>query len=230
MATYVLIHGASSDAWYWRLVVPELQAHGHEVVAPDLPSDDDDAGLDDYVDAVVNAIADRSDLIVVGQSFAGFTAPMVCALVPARLLVFVAAMVPRSGEFGDEWWMNTSWEQARQAQAQRAGRTIGEAFDSATEFFHDVPPQMAAEAFARGERRQSQTPFHEPWPMTSWPNVPTRFLLGRYDRLFPADFMRRTVRDRLGIVPDEIESGHLPALSHPQELVERLEAYRKDVQ
>src|SRR5579884_3099329 len=39
MATYVLLHGASSDAWYWHLVVPELQARGHEVVAPYLPSD-----------------------------------------------------------------------------------------------------------------------------------------------------------------------------------------------
>ena len=26
MATYVLIHGAGSDSWYWHLVVPEL--HG----------------------------------------------------------------------------------------------------------------------------------------------------------------------------------------------------------
>ena len=26
MATYVLIHGAGSDSWYWHLVVPELRA------------------------------------------------------------------------------------------------------------------------------------------------------------------------------------------------------------
>jgi hypothetical protein len=29
-----------------------------------------------------------------------------------------------------------------------------------------------------------------------------------------------------GIVPDEIDSGHTPALSHPSDLVRRLEAYR----
>jgi len=38
--------------------------------------------------------------------------------------------------------------------------------------------------------------------------------------------MRRVVRERLGLTPDEIASGHLPALSRPEELVERLETYR----
>jgi pimeloyl-ACP methyl ester carboxylesterase len=57
------------------------------------------------------------------------------------------------------------------------------------------------------------------------PGVPTRFLLCRDDRFFPADFQRRVVRERLGITPDEIESGHLPTLSRPKELAERLDAY-----
>jgi len=52
-------------------------------------------------------------------------------------------------------------------------------------------------------------------------------LLCREDRFFPAEFMRRVVKERLGIIPDEMESGHLPALSHPTELVERLERYRE---
>ena len=38
--------------------------------------------------------------------------------------------------------------------------------------------------------------------------------------------MCRVARERLGIDPDEMESGHLPALSRPRELAERLEAYR----
>ena len=35
MATYVLLHGASSDAWYWHLVAPRL-AKDFTVVAADL--------------------------------------------------------------------------------------------------------------------------------------------------------------------------------------------------
>jgi hypothetical protein len=56
--------------------------------------------------------------------------------------------------------------------------------------------------------------------------VPTNFLLCRDDRFFPAEFMRRVVQERLGITPDEMDGGHLPALSRPKELAGRLEAYR----
>src|SRR5688572_15014285 len=98
MATYVLIHGASSDSWYWHLLVPELRAWGHDVVAPDLPSDDDSAGFPEYADAVVNAIGDRTDLILVAQSLAGLTAPLVCERVRVDLLVMLAAMIPLPGE------------------------------------------------------------------------------------------------------------------------------------
>ena len=113
MATYVLIHGAGSDSWYWHLVVPELRARGHGVIVPDLPCDDDAAGLAEYTDVVVEAVGDRRDLIVVSQSLAGFTGPLVCERVPVRLLILVAAMVPVPGESPGEWWGNTGWEEAR---------------------------------------------------------------------------------------------------------------------
>ena len=79
MATYVLIHGAGSDSWYWHLVSPRLRALGHDVVAVDLPCDDDAAGLCEYAGAVVDAVGDRSEVVLVAQSLAGFTAPLVCA-------------------------------------------------------------------------------------------------------------------------------------------------------
>jgi pimeloyl-ACP methyl ester carboxylesterase len=229
MATYVLIHGAASDSWYWHLVVPGLRARGQDVVAPDLPSDDDSAGLSEYTDAVVDAIGDRAgrdDLVVVAQSLGGFTAPLVCDRVPVRLMVLLAAMVPRPGEKPADWWANTGFEQARREQAEREVWAGGAERDPMLEYFHDVPPDVVAEAYARGERDQSGTPMEKPWPLAGWPDVPTRFLLCRDDRFFPAEFLRRVVRERLGITPDEMPGGHLPALAHPDELVERLEAYR----
>jgi pimeloyl-ACP methyl ester carboxylesterase len=199
------------------------------VVAPDLPCDDDSAGLSEYTDAVVDAIvgrADRHDLVVVAQSLGGFTAPLVCDRAPVRLLVLLAAMVPRPGERPADWWANTGFEQARREQADRDGRAIDGDVDPMFEYFHDVAPEVVAEAYARGERDQSGTPMQKPWPLAAWPDVPTRFLLCRNDRFFPADFLRRVVRERLGITTDGMASGHLPALAHPDELVERLEAYR----
>src|SRR6476620_163274 len=78
VATFVLIHGAGDVGWYWHLVEAELRARSHESIAPDLPCDDDSAGLPEYANTVVDAIGDRQHLVVVGQSLAGFTAPIVC--------------------------------------------------------------------------------------------------------------------------------------------------------
>ena len=56
MATYVLIPGAASSSWYWCLLEAELSGRGHEVVAVDLPCDDDSAGLTEYTQTVVDAL------------------------------------------------------------------------------------------------------------------------------------------------------------------------------
>jgi pimeloyl-ACP methyl ester carboxylesterase len=223
-ATYVLLHGAGSTPWYWHLVEPELRTRGHDVVVVDLPCDDDSAGFPEYADAVVDAIGDRKDLILVAQSLAGFTAPLVCERMPVDLMVLVAAMVPMPGESAGEWWANTGHEQAMRKQAELDGRDPDDQSPESI-FLHDLPPELLADAM-QGVRPQSGTPFAAPWPLAAWPDVPTRFLLCRDDRFFPAEFQRRVVTERLGITPDEMDGGHLPALAHPDELVERLEAYR----
>ena len=215
MATYVLIHGAGSDSWYWHLVVPELSELGHDVVAVDLPCDDDDADLEDYADTVVGVIGSRREMILVAQSLAGFTAPLVCSRVPVTLLVLVAAMVPRPGESAGEWWTNT-------------GHVFPDPFDPAVIFAHDLSPELAAESL-KHQREQSGTPFEEPWPLDAWPDVPTRFLLCRHDRFFPAEFQRQVARDRLGLSADEMPGGHLVALSQPDELAARLVAYARSL-
>lgn len=228
MATYVLIPGAGGTAWYWSRVTPLLRARGHDVVPVDLPGDDDTAGLVEYRDVVLEQIGDRQNLIVVGQSMGGFTAPLVADRVKVELLVLVAAMVPAPGETGGDWWANTGQEEAARAYAEQLGLPTGGEFDPLVTFLHDVPPEVVAEG-EEHEREQSDAPFRDPWPLPAWPDVPTRFLLCRQDRLFPAEFQRRVVRERLGITPDEMDCGHLPALARPEELVERLEAYRREL-
>lgn len=225
--TYVLIPGAGGSAWYWHRLVDELRRRGCDAIAMDLPAADESAGLAQYTDTVLTAIGDRRGLVVVAQSMGGFTAPLVCDRVPVDLLILLNAMVPAPGEVPGDWWVNTGFERARAEQASRDGRTFTDDHqDMLDAFFHDVPPALTAAALARGEPDQSGTPFEKPWPLTSWPDVPTRFLQGRDDRFFPVEFQRRVVRDRLGITIDEMPGGHLVALSRPTELADRLEAYR----
>jgi pimeloyl-ACP methyl ester carboxylesterase len=224
-ATFVLLPGSGGDSWYWHLVAPRLRACGHEVLTPDLPADDDTAGLAEYADTVVEAIGDRADVIVVAQSMAAFTAPMLCERVDVRMLILVAPMIPAPGESPGAWWSNTGQIAARRQHDEIEGRDPDADFDVRTTFMHDVPPEIVAEAFARGEPRQSDTPFADPWPLEAWPSVPTRVLAGRFDRLFPLEFMRELAIERLGIAPDVVDAGHLPALSRPDELARRLEIY-----
>jgi alpha-beta hydrolase superfamily lysophospholipase len=216
VATFVLIHGAGDAGWYWHLVERELRGRGHDTLAPDLPCDDDSAGLAEYADTIVAAIGGRSDLIVVAQSFGGFTAPLVAERVPVDLLVLVAAMIPAPGEAPDDWSANTGFDQVMSEQAER--------FSGQDLVYQDVPPALAGQA-RRHARDQSGTPGRDRWPLDAWPAVPTRFVVCTEDRFFPAEFMRRVAASRLGVVPDEIAAGHAVALSRPAELASLLCGY-----
>ncbi|HZE38853.1 MAG TPA: alpha/beta hydrolase [Stackebrandtia sp.] len=216
MASFALIHGAGSTGWDWHLVAAELRARGHEVLAPDLPCGSATATLDDYVAAVVDAIGDREDVVVVAHSLGGFTAPLVCRRVAARLLIMVTAMIPAPGERVADWWTNTGYDKA----------TAGDTHTDDEIFFHDVPPELAAAAKAQAVT-QADAAMLQPWPGERWPDVPTRFIVCRDDRLFPAEWMRGLVAERLGIAPEEMDGGHYVALSRPLDLADMLESYLK---
>jgi pimeloyl-ACP methyl ester carboxylesterase len=229
MATYVLIPGADGRAWYWHRLAPLLRERGHQVVAVDLPTSDPTAGLEAYADAITTAIGDqRADRILVAQSLAGFTAPLVAERLPVTALILLNAMVPRPGESAGEWWHNTGHAAARAELYARQGLELPAEFDPFEAFFHDVPAYVVEQAMAMGEPAvRFDTLFSEPWPLAEWPNVPTRFLQARDDRFLPLEFQRRVVEERLGVPVGEIPGGHLVALSRPKELANRLEELRR---
>jgi pimeloyl-ACP methyl ester carboxylesterase len=205
--TYALIPGAGGSAWYWHRVAPLLP----DAIAIDLPADDDSADLTTYAGTVVDAVAGAADpLILVAQSMGAFTAPTVAARVATASIVLVNPMVPTAGESPGHWWAATGHDEA-----------VPE-FDPIEDFFHDVPAAVREEAFRRGEPRQSDTPFGQPWPLDRWPAVPTRVIVGAEDRLFPLEFQRRVVSARLGLEPEVMPGGHLMALSQPEELASRI--------
>jgi pimeloyl-ACP methyl ester carboxylesterase len=224
-ATFVLLPGAGGDSWYWHLVAPRLRERGHEVLTPDLPAGDDTAGLGEYAESVVRVVGERAGLVVVAQSLSAYVAPMLCDRIDVRLLILVAPMIPAPGVSPGAWWSSSGQRTARRRMDEREGRDPDAGFDVKTAFMHDLAPEVVEAAFARGKPRQSDTPFGEPWPLDGWPDVPTRVLACRHDRLFPLEFMRSLARERLGVDVDVIDTGHLPALGRPDELAGRLEGY-----
>jgi pimeloyl-ACP methyl ester carboxylesterase len=213
VTTFAIVHAAGDTGGSWERVAQHLRLLGHEVVAPDLPAEDPDAGLAEYTDVMVEAIGDRRDVVLVGHSLGGLTAPLVCARVPTRLLVYLTAMVPRPGEKGGDFWTN-------------AGYVGGEGTEEEI-FYNDLTPEQIAFARAHG-RDQSGGPLRDPWPLPMHPDTPTRYLLCLDDRFHTPDFVRKMVRDRLGIEPDEIRGGHCVNISRPKDLAEKLDAMARD--
>lgn len=227
MRTYALLPGAGGAAWYWHRVVPLLEAAGHRAVAIDLPASDARAGLTEYADTAVAALTGVSGpLVIVAQSMGAFTAPLVAQRVAATaLIVLVNPMVPAAGESPGQWWSATGQDTAMVANMQRIGLSRS-SFDPVADLFHDVPDDVRATVFAAPEPAQSDTPFVQTWPLSAWPDIPTQVIQGSDDRLFPLEFQRKLVRERLGLDLDVLPGGHLIALSRPDELAEHLLSYR----
>jgi len=223
MATFVLIPGAGGMAWYWHRVVPLIRRSGHEAIPIDLPGNDRHAGLAAYADIVISAIAKRSDAVLVAQSLAGFTAPLVCALAPVRMLVFVNAMIPKPGETAGAWWSATGADEAREQAAARGGYAAE--FDVGTYFLHDVPQEVLRTS--PQPREEAEVVFGEPCRFDRWPDLPIHVLAGRDDRFFPIEFQRRVARERLGKEVEDIPGGHLVALSNAEGLTNCLLAYER---
>lgn len=221
MSTFVLIHGGGSSAWDWHLVAPLLQQAEHDVVAVDLPIEDEKAGLEEYVDVVAAAVKQHEsvegheDIIVVGHSLGGFTAPLVAAALNADGLVYLSSMIPAPGEAFTDWWTNTGHDR--------------EAVDADPEvvFFNGVPGDLAREARER-EREEKGDWFSRPWPAERYPDVRTGAILCRDDQFFPPSFMRRQIRDRLGVEPVEIAGGHYAAISNPSGVAAALDSFARN--
>jgi pimeloyl-ACP methyl ester carboxylesterase len=211
------VYGATIEA---------LRALGHDGIAPPLPLDDASATPSDHADAILAALPDPppDPLVVVGQSLGAYSATIAAArLRPARLIL-LAPMIPAPGESAGNWWEGTGHLEAIAPLVERLGPPS--AWDDAAMaevFYHDVDEATLA-ASAEYEGVPSDGLFEEPLPLAAWPDVPTTVLIPRADRLFPLEFQRRVARERLGIEIEEMEGGHLPFLSRPGELAERLVA------
>ena len=214
MTTFVLVHGSGDGGWAWHLVQRALRDRGHEAVAPDLPTDREDATWDDCVDVLVAAAGGAQDVVVVGHSSGGFVVPLAADRLHASLQVHVAGMVPRPGESAAKWFEHVGWHQAV-ADLRRGFDAAAEAEDV---WYHDVPAPLARQAVARA-RPTGDRLGGTPWPSCALPDIPARYVVTTQDRFLPPTVQRRVAAERLGIAaPDELDAGHCATLSRPREL------------
>jgi pimeloyl-ACP methyl ester carboxylesterase len=217
MTTFGLVHGGFHGAWCWDRLVPELQSRGHATVAMDMPVDDSDAALTDFVDAVVDALAEVDEpVVLVGHSMAGLVIPHVAARRPVSRLVFLAAMfdnLPPGA--GDDRLDEVPESVIDRAALSSDGRVTTISPEGAVAaFFHDCAPDDVEWALARlrPQNRAPATPLVEPWP-----DVPVSVIVCADDRSRNPEFSRR-VAQRLGVEPIELPGSHSPFFARPAEL------------
>ncbi|HVM57753.1 MAG TPA: alpha/beta fold hydrolase [Gaiellaceae bacterium] len=205
MATFCLVHGAWHGGWAWDRLRPELEARGHEVVAPDLPCEDCDAGIEEYAAVVRAAIGGVDDAVVVGHSLGGLTIP----LVPARLRVFLCALVAGTG------WEGVFVPGFGDARVRdELGRSY---YPDPADAARELQYPLGSAALAARLRRQA--PVDDAERASPHPAV---YVVCTRDAVIRPEWQRHLAREVLGVGAIELAAGHSPMLSHPRELAELL--------
>jgi pimeloyl-ACP methyl ester carboxylesterase len=93
MARFVLVHGAWHGAWCFSELIVELEARGDAATAVDLPCEQTGLTQHDYA----RLIGPQPDAIVVGHSLAAQTIPHLAA----RRRVYLGGLLPVAGAYTD---------------------------------------------------------------------------------------------------------------------------------
>ena len=222
MATFVLVHGSYQGGWIWKPVATRLRAAGHEVYAPSLDGCGERAsqvraGIDteSQADEIAQLLfyEDLENVVLVGTSSGGMVACRVAELIPERIgrLVFVDALALLDGE--------KIRDIVKRSTAQATGITAGPSReDAANRLFADLEPDMKEWALARytqhpaGIYTQGVVLDHF-WSM-SWEASVIRCKRAQN----PGEAHQRRTAEKPQAPFFELDTGHYPMLSMPEEL------------
>ena len=243
---FVLIHGGFHGAWCWARTLPELERLGHQAIAIDLPGHglrrDERSTLADRQGAILEVLQPGD--VLVGHSGGGYDISLAAGAAPERIghLVYLAAGLPIEGRSVLE---ATGGAAASPAEGDGEARVV-QLMDDDTGmlrfirpdargrlacvdpqlagdfFYHDCDAETVAWAF--GQLTPAPTDFmQEPVSIPAFwqADLPRSYIHCKQDRAKPAA-MTKSVVERLGVEPLEIDASHSPFLSRPAELAELL--------
>lgn len=232
MTTFALIHGAWHGAWCWERLLEPLERRGHGALAIDLPCDDPAAGNAEYADIVAafTAPAGDEDVIVVGHSLNGLILPLVAARRPVTALVYLCAFLPLEGKSLNDQFATSElplliFTERPRGDDQRRSHWPDEAA-ARRGLYPDLSDADAAWAYPQ-LRPQTQTGAAEPHPV-GLPNVRSVSIIGAHDAVVNPEWSRVVARERLGVAPVELSTGHMPMITDPEALADALDAVSSD--
>lgn len=225
MSIFCLVNGSTQNPLCWKLLVPELENHGHRLITPSLPVDEPDASGTRYAEVIAKALeGEGDDVILVGHSASGMFIPLVPSLRPIRHLVYLAALIPKPGaSIRDQLAANPDMLNPEWVATCKAGNDPSASDEVAIEFlFHDCGPEAASLGLATRMRMYAAGAMSETFPLEALADVPSSYIVCSDDRTITPDWSRSTARERLGVDAIELPGGHCPYLSRPSQLADVL--------
>ena len=219
MASFCLIHGAWHDALCWEPLARCLQARGHDVVAPDLPLDDPQAGFEERARPGIEALDGASDpVVVVGHSMGSAYATLVAVARPGSLLVHLC---PRLGGLEPPPGAPPTFREGFPFPPDREdGTSVWEA-DAAIAAMYPRLPLETARALVQRLRPMAPPPGE--YPLPGYPDMPTELIYAVDDEFFEPAWERFMACELIGVEPIEIRGGHFPMLEDPDALADLLD-------
>jgi len=231
MKTIILVHGAWADASSWDAVVPLLKAKGDEVITVNLKGHGKDEtsfaeiSFQTYVDQVKAAIGTRSNVILVGHSFAGLVISQVAEDEPAQIkeLIFLAAALPHDGD--------SLLSLAQQDPGSHIGKSLtidkehGAAIiakDAAADIFAADAPQQVQDYIAANLKPEPLAPLATPVHLTekNFGSIKKVYIHTANDHAISYPAQQYMVKNSQVAKVYTLQSSHTPFISMPDKLAD----------
>jgi pimeloyl-ACP methyl ester carboxylesterase len=226
METYVLIHGAYQGGWIWKPVAERLRAAGHVVFAPTLdgcaerrhalrPGITNSTHADEV--AQLMFYEDLRDVVLVGTSAGGMVISRAAETAADRIgrLVFVDALALLAGE-------RIADIVKRPAPMKTEVATGPTPADAEARMFADLEPGLRAWALARYTLHPVAA-MDAPMELKDFWERRWQATVIRCRRAAnPPEAHQRRTAERLQAPYFELDTGHYPMLSEPDELTRLL--------
>jgi pimeloyl-ACP methyl ester carboxylesterase len=221
LSNVVLVHGAWADGSSWSAVIERLQRDGFNVTAPQFPM----TKLADDVGRLREVLA-RQDgpTILVGHSYGGQIITALGEEAPnVAGLVYIAAFGLDQGEsLGALLAQGPPSAAIAHLSIDKQGYAWLPEDDFINHFAGDVDLVKAKVMFAVQQPLAVST-FEELMGEPAWKSIPSWYLVAQGDQAIPPD-AERLFAKRMGAAVAEVNSNHLPMVSHPDEVVKLIKA------
>ena len=222
----VLVHGAWADGSSWSGVIRLLQQDGYNVTAPQFPL----TALTDDVARLRQVLAVQTGpIIIAGHSYGGQIMTALGAGTPKVAgLVYVAATALDEGEsIGEVLGSGEPTPAIAHLRIDDQGFAWLPHDDFVKHFAGDIDP-VQANVMHSVQQPLSASALGEVMGTPAWRSTRTWYAVARNDEAIPPDIQRRFAK-RMDARVVEIASGHVPIVSHPDEVADLVRTAARSV-